>query len=267
MFLGQFGPISGMACLGCGDGARRHVAKDAYNALSEGPLMSNDRKNDDIKKSQKVELVFDSYEGRKTTAVQFPWRNSIERVAAQNHFYDTILALAELPPREELPKILAVSQHANIPSIWQRVRPSPLESDAAALLTALAFSSREHRTYIVDQFLEAHNLVVDLRGRPRVTPDKTMAMVRGLQVQKIMLRLRDGFQMVDQARRKGEFGLVADAIASQMRTRGYEELEIRILVDAKSLQDAACKYFVETNPGLKEQKGEAEARTKRLRTV
>jgi hypothetical protein len=217
--------------------------------------MSKDRYSESKNKSEGVGLVFGEYEGRKTTAVQFQWRNSIELVAAQHHFYDTILALAELPPLEELPIILAASQQAKIPSIWRRIRPSPLEYNAAALLTALAFSKKERRSYIIDKFLEAHNLIVDLRGRPRVAPDKTMATVRGIEVHKIMQRFQVGFELLDQARRKGGFDNKLDAIAAELKTRGYEELEVDTLVGAKSLQDAACKYFVETNSGFRKQKG------------
>jgi hypothetical protein len=205
--------------------------------------------------SEEVELIFGSYEGRKTTAVQIPWRKSKNSVARQSEFYDSILALAELPPQMELPKILAISQQANMPSIWQRMRASSLESNAAALLTALAFSGREHRNYIVDQFLKAHDLRVDLRGRPRVDPRKAIAIVRGIEIQKIMQRFEEGFELVDKARRTGGFRREASVIAAELTKNGYDNLDVRTLLVAKSLQDAACKYFVENHPDLKGRKG------------
>jgi hypothetical protein len=206
-------------------------------------------------KSEQVKLIFSSYKGRKTTTVEFPYRDSIELVAAQNRFYDSILTLAELPPQNEWPRILALSQQASIPSIWQRVRPSPLESNAAGLLTALAFSSRKHRGYLIAQFLKAHSLVVDLRGRPRVAPRKAMVNVRGIQIQKIMDRFQEGFVTVDQARGTRRFSSNPTVITTNLKKKGYNDLEVRTLLAAKSLQDAACKYFARNNHELSGHKG------------
>ena len=218
--------------------------------------MSKDPNDMDKTKAKEVELLFGSYEDRKTTAVQFLWPrpDSLERLAAQHQFYDSILAWAELPATSEWPKILKVSRRARLPSIWQRVHPSPLESSAAALLTALAFSSRKHRTYIVGQFLKAHGLTRNLPGRPRVAPGKTLAIVRGIQIQKLMQRFQEGFEMVIQARRRGGFSDDA-AITTELKKKGYNNLEAQVLLVAKTLQDAACKYFVETSPDLKGRRG------------
>src|SRR5580700_10765113 len=142
--------------------------------------MTKDSNGKDKPESHDVQLIFGSYENRRTTAVQLPLRKSTALNDKQHQVYDSILALAELPPEKEWTKILTVSQAENIPSIWRRVRLSPLESNAAALITALAFSSGGHRTKIVEQFLEAHDLLVDLRGRPPVNPRKTMAFLRGI---------------------------------------------------------------------------------------
>jgi hypothetical protein len=175
-----------------------------------------------------VELIFGSYEGRKTTAVQLPWHKSKHSVASQSAFYDSILALAELPPPMELPKILAISQQTNVPSIWQN--------------------------YIVDQFLKAHDLCVDLRGRPPVNPRKTMAFVRGIQIEKIMQQFQVGFEIVDQARRKGDSSRDA-AITAELKRKGYDDRAVETLLNAKSLQDAACKHFVAGDRNLRGQKG------------
>jgi hypothetical protein len=216
--------------------------------------MTKDSNGKDKTESEEVELIFGSYEGRKTTAVQLPWHKSKHSVASQSAFYDSILALAELPPPMELPKILAISQQTNVPSIWQRVRASSLESNAAALLTALAFSRKDHQNYIVDQFLKAHDLCVDLRGRPPVNPRKTMAFVRGIQIEKIMQQFQVGFEIVDQARRKGDSSRDA-AITAELKRKGYDDRAVETLLNAKSLQDAACKHFVAGDRNLRGQKG------------
>jgi hypothetical protein len=215
--------------------------------------MIKEPNNADNSESEEVELVFGSYEGRKTTAVQIPWRKS-KHVAAQNQFYESVLALARLPSQNELPKILAVAQQANIPSIWQRVCPSSLESNAAALLTALALSSRRHRSYIVDQFLKAHHLSVDLRGRPRVDPRKSMVFVRGIQIENLTQQFQLGFEIMGQVRRKAGARNDPTAITAELRMKGYDDLAVETLLGPKSVQDAACKYFVANDPNLRGRK-------------
>jgi hypothetical protein len=216
--------------------------------------MTKDSNGKDKLESQDVQLIFGSYENRRTTGVQLPLRKSTALNDKQHQVYNSILALAELPPEKEWTKILAVSQAENIPSTWRRVRLSPLESNAAALITALAFSSGGHRTEIVEQFLEAHDLLVDLRGRPPVNPRKTMAFLRGIRIKEIMQEFHAGFEIVSQARRKGDLGSDV-AITAELKRKGYDDRAVEALLNAKSLQDAACKHFVADDATLREQKG------------
>jgi hypothetical protein len=208
--------------------------------------MSKDRKTEDKAQSKEVELIFNSYDGRLIASVQFPWRNSINRIAVQHKFYDAVLSLAELPGEERLPEILATSQQANINVSWHRVGPSPLETNTTALLTALAFSSREHRLDIIAEFFEAFGLTVDLRGRPHADPKTTTVIVRGIQIDQAMRRLKRGFEVTHQARRIARFGSDDAEIAISLKKQGYDELEVQAMLGGKTLQDAACRYIIET---------------------
>jgi hypothetical protein len=208
--------------------------------------MSKDRKTEDKAQSKEVELIFNSYDGRLIASVQFPWRNSINRIAAQHRFYDAVLSLAELPGEERLREILAASQQADTRVLWQRVGPSLLETNAAALLTALAFSSREHWPDIIAEFLEAFDLTQDLRGRPNADPKTATVIVRGIQIYKAMQRLKRGFEVTHQARRIARFGSDDAEIAISLKKQGYDEPEVQALLVGKTLQDAACRYIVET---------------------
>jgi hypothetical protein len=81
-----------------------------------------------------------------------------------------------------------------------------------------------------------------------------MAIVRGIQIKEIMQEFQAGFEIVSQARRKG--GLSRDAeITAELKRNGCDDRAVEALLNAKSLQDAACKHFVANNPNLRGRKG------------
>jgi hypothetical protein len=209
--------------------------------------MDKEPNNEGVRKNQgpkeKTKLIFNTYDNRELTGVELPWRGSIGIVGRQTRFYDSVEALAELPKREELPKILQASRRVGIPSIWNRARPSALESSAAALLTALAFSGRKQWVPLIRQFFKTHGLKVGLRGRPRLHPRQLKHMVRGIEIDHMVARLQKGFETRTRLRRLGGFNSGDEEIAAKLKTQGYSQSETDVIVRGATLQDAACRLY------------------------
>jgi hypothetical protein len=198
--------------------------------------------------SKSAKLRSQVWNDRVYIGVDLPWRGSIEIVARQSRFFDQILALAELPGHAEWPKILAASHQYGIPSIWNRVRPSPLESSAAALLTALAFTNPKEWVRLVNTFFKSQNLTPgSLRGRPRVHPRDMKDMNRGIQIDKLMVRLEKGFEIKLSAKQGGGFASGDEQVAEELRTPGYCSDEIKAILKGKTLQDAGYQLYMAIN--------------------
>jgi hypothetical protein len=97
---------------------------------------------------KKTKLVLSQYGGRAFVGAQVPYQHGF--FLRQVALFDKLLSLAELPAPGEFPKILALSAENGIPAVWRRARASVLENDAAALLTALACSSKKHQPMMGD---------------------------------------------------------------------------------------------------------------------
>jgi hypothetical protein len=203
-------------------------------------------KTTEAKKLKRTELLMQEFGDRAFVGVDLPWRGLIKTVARQIHFFDQILALAELPEFEQWPNILAVSQRYSIPSMWRRVRPSLLENNAAALLTALAFSSRTQKLQLISDFFKAHGLTQDLRGRPCLRTEETKDIVRGIQIDKAIAQLQQGFHIKLRAKKRGGFGSGNERISSKLRSLGCDETEITATLDGRTLQDAGCRLYLAT---------------------
>jgi len=212
---------------------------------------------EEFKQAKQTNLKAHEWNGRTYIGADLPWRGSPKIVARQGQFFDQILALAELPERDELPRILAVAQRSGISSIWRRVSPSLLENNAAALLTALAFSNRRDWVRLVRTFFKTHNLTPGLRGRPRLQhPTAGRDTVRGIQIDKLMAKLKKGFAFKLSAKKSCGFAGEAEQPATKLRKHGYNDKEIKAILDSKTLQDAGCRlhlaiYGEEDNVDLK----------------
>jgi len=199
-------------------------------------------------KTMHTRLTSQKWNGRVYIGVDLPWRESLEIVARQNRLFDQILELAELPERDQWTKILAVSQRYGIPSIWNRVSPSPLESNAAALLTGLAFTNHKDWPRLVRTFFKAHNLTPGLlRGRPRLHTRDAKDMNRGLQIGKLIEQLEEGFEIKLSAKQGGGFANDDEQVAKELRTHGYGDREIEAMLKSKTLPDAGCRLYFAIN--------------------
>lgn len=192
---------------------------------------------------QQTKLIFTRRDDSVHTGVELPWRGSISIVAIQTKFFDSILAMAELSKPEELPKILQASHQAGIPSIWNRARPSSLENAAAALLTALAFCRRDQRIPLIRRFFKEYGLKTGLRGRPRLHPRESKAMVRGIQIDKLIERLSNGFLAKAARKQAGGFESGDEQILSELETLGYDGRERGAILKGTTVQDAAFHLY------------------------
>jgi hypothetical protein len=194
-------------------------------------------------KEEKTELLVSTFDGQESMGVKVLSRGSIRTAARQTRFYDKVLALAELPKPNELPKILQVSHQSGIPSIWNRARPSPLENSAAALLTALTFCSRKERLPLIRQFFKIHGLKVGLRGRPRLHPTQIKATLRGIQIDGLKARLQAGVAIKAEIKRTEEYESGDEFLTAKLQEAGYDQVEIDAIRDGKTLQDAALRLY------------------------
>lgn len=200
------------------------------------------------KRGTQTELIFTSYlEDRKMLArIEHLFPGCIERLADRSHFLESLLAQAGLPASEEWHMILALSQRENITSIWKRAHPSTLETNAAALLTALAFSSSEQWVKLIRGFFKAHGLEPGIRGRRAVYPKDRTDFRRGIHIDDAIERLEPGFQFKSHAKLRGGFSSDDEEIATALENQGYNRVEISALLTAATVQDAACKCYFAT---------------------
>jgi hypothetical protein len=196
-----------------------------------------------VRPSKAARLNPQQLNGRVYIGVDLPWRESIELAAKQSRLFDQILALAELPPCEEWPKILALSQKYGMPSVLRRARPSVLENNVAALLTALAFSNHRDWPRLIRDFFKIHSLAGGLPGRPHVHPAMLRDVVRGVQIEKLVEKLRDGFQIKSRAEERGRCGDNGEGLSVRLKSLGYDEKERKAILKGKTLQDAACRFY------------------------
>jgi hypothetical protein len=195
----------------------------------------------------RTKLIFTSQNGRMLPRIEHAWPGTIEQLGERHHFYDKVLALGELPEPGDWPPILALSEEAKIPSIWRRANPSPLEENAAALLTALAYSGREYWVTLILAFFRALDLEVKLQGRPRAAhPRERIDFVRGIEIDHAKEKLREGFRIKQRAKRKGGFTSDDQEIARALQQKDYDDTEVKALLVATTLQDAACRYYLAT---------------------
>jgi len=167
-------------------------------------------------------------------------------------FTDRLEALCGLPSREELPRILEVSNSRALPTIWRRARLSPLEEKAIVLFVVLAFSSNERRPGLVREFFKHEGWGIDIRGRPRLDPrdEDLRPLMRGLQIEKIIARLMPGFLFKAQAKEKGGYDSGEKQIAEGLKGQGFYERETKAIMEGRSAQDAACRYFCASQSGV-----------------
>jgi hypothetical protein len=212
--------------------------------MNSEPAEVNKIKKDE--EDKKTKLVFSSGEFP-STGVQLPYRGDI--VARQVRFYDEALALAELPKPDEWRALAQVSMQSGIGSILRRSRPSHLESGAAALLTALAFSGRRQWVQLIRQFFKNHSLKVGLRGRPRIHPKQHKDVLRGILIDRLIARLDGGWR----AKLKHGVGTnrSSEALEDELKAQGYDSREVQVIFKAKTIQDAACHLYCATD-GKKE---------------
>ncbi len=200
--------------------------------------------NRPAQKTNRAELFFSQNNSQVSVGVQFRYEDG--RVKEQLEFFEQMLALAELPTPDDLPKILAMSRENGLPSIWKRSRASTLENNAAALLTALAFASEKQQIKLLRDFFRVYGFKTGFRGRSRVHPTEATDVVRGIQIDRMMAKLLDGFKLAKATKGTVGSGNVKQRTLIQLRNKGYEEREIDAILIGKTLQDAACRQYHQT---------------------
>jgi hypothetical protein len=170
-----------------------------------------------------------------------PWLSFKKFQELQQLMYK-VEALAELPRREELPSILEASVQKELPVIQRRAYLSRLETEAMLLISALAFSPTDYWCNIVGQFLKQHGWEITLGGRPSVHPKEAVQLSRGCAIHSIERRMRPGLRMKQRARRDAS-EIDRDQLAARLRCRGFGDLEIKCILQGRTPQDAACRFF------------------------
>lgn len=192
-----------------------------------------------------AKLQIQSADNSLSPYVEIPWPGSLELLRQQVQTWDAVMNLAKLPPPEEYNRILEASCRAKLPAIWRRAQASPLEILAASVFTALVLSNRRGRQRIISQLLNRYGWALNLPGRPRtdLASGDDIVHLRGREIDHIVEKLRPGFQIKQRARRKGGFSGGDEQIAEQLKEAGYPELLIKVLLEARTLQDAACRLY------------------------
>jgi gamma-glutamylcyclotransferase len=229
------------------EGAREHFLPPKYVAelKSIEAVQDPNGKRDRTKRALVCgaaprSLVFTKYNGKQFVGAQLSMSGDrIDTVARQVRFFDSVMALAELPKMEELPGILAQSQQSGITAIWTRARPSPLESNVTAFLTTLAFSNHNDWVRLVRQFFKAHSLKVGTRGRPPLHRAQQKHMTRGFLIDGMIERLGPG--VLAKLADSGD-----EPIEVVLTGMGYSSQEIQVILQAKNPRDAGCRLFYAT---------------------
>jgi hypothetical protein len=194
--------------------------------------------------NKKAELFFRHHGNQVFVGAQFRYEDG--RVKEQIEFFENMLAQAELPGLDELPKILVVSQANGLASTWRRSRASTLENNAAALLTALAFVNQKQQIILLKDFFRAYGFKTGSRGRSHVHPDQAKDVVRGHQIDRLMGRLQDGFRLARLPKRIVKLDDVTKRLRTQLGNMGYDEQEIEAILKGRTLQDAAYRQYHQT---------------------
>jgi hypothetical protein len=195
--------------------------------------------------TRQPKLVFSESDGKKRLRVEHQWR-SIENLRQMTQVHDSVMDFAELPRNEDLPRMIDAAAAYGLPSISRRASPSPLEHEAALFITALASSSSKHWVQIVRHFLNQHGWHVDLHGRPEVPPDEVTDSFRGREIDRISAKLQKGFEIKRDAERRRRRGTDDDAIETALQSAGYNSDEIKAIMQARSLEVAACHLWIRT---------------------
>ncbi len=72
---------------------------------------------------------------------------------------------------------------------------------------------------------------------------------RGIQIDKLMAKLQEGFQIKLIAKRSGGFGSGDEQTAKKLSELGYVDEEIKETLKSKTLQDAGCGLYFALNGG------------------
>jgi len=179
-----------------------------------------------------------------TKSLDLPFREGfgLGLVALQIRFLDKVLAQADLAEPSEWSKIVAVGR--DVPSIRRLMQHSPLEMNAAILLTTLAFSPQNQRRTIIRKFFKECGLDAEIpRGRPRLNPSEVSALVCGKLIEGYEMKLKPGYQIKRAAQKSGGFDSGDEQISSKLNACGYDKQEIEAIRSASSAGDAACRYF------------------------
>jgi hypothetical protein len=73
-------------------------------------------------------------------------------------------------------------------------------------------------------------------------------VTRGLEIERVIDRLMPGYQINVQAKKLGGYASGEEQIAAKLKAQGFDEQEVKAIIEARSAQDAACRYFHAT-PG------------------
>jgi hypothetical protein len=212
--------------------------------MDKNNTASDSGENRPAQKTEKAELIFSKDGSQISVGAQFRYEDG--QVKEQVEVFERLLALAELPARNEWPKILAVSNENGMPSIWRRSRASTLENSAVALLTALAFASEKQQIKLLKDFFRVHGFKTGFRGRSHVHPTESTDVARGIQIDRMMARLSDGFRIAKVTKETVRSGDVKERTLFQLKNMGHDEQEIEAIIKGRTLQDAAYRLYHQT---------------------
>src|ERR1700733_335701 len=192
-----------------------------------------------------VRIAFRKHNGPRSIAVEHPYTGSFESIRRFNQFREQLEALCDLPKGPELRRILEVSSTTEQSSIWRRARLSPLEEKAIQIFSILAFSSKERWCHLLRRFFRFEGWPGDLRGQPRLDfrSKELRPIARGLGIEKLVSRLRPGYEMCALAKKRGGYNSGEEQIAIQLKALHLDEHEREALLRSKSVEDAACRYL------------------------
>ena len=191
-------------------------------------------------------------DGSRSMSLDHQYAGSVELIRRFNQFSDRLEALCGLPKNQELPRILEVSRTNALPSIWLRATLSPLEEKAILILSVLVFSSKRRWPALLQEFFRYEGWRIDLRGRPGLDfrDPELRPVARGLKIQEITDKLRPGYEICAQARQKRGYHSDDEQIAGKLKAVNLDEAQRNAILTAKSVEDAACRYFHETQTGV-----------------
>jgi hypothetical protein len=203
-------------------------------------------------KDKHIRIKYGGEGHQSSMRVEHPWSGSFVPIQRFQQFRDKLEALCGLPRREELPRILELSTASALPPVWHRARLSALEEKAIDIFSVLIFTSKKHWRDLLREFFQQERWQVDLRGRPTLDlRDKELRYVkRGLEIERAIARLTPGHQIKVRAKKNKGYGSGEEQMAEQLKARGFDEREVEAIVNARSAQDSALRYFFATQKGV-----------------